>query len=118
MNLSQINIPLTEDFSREEVDVRIKAEEARLVRVIEALQGIQSSKEWSTLKIEVFENLANVLEKDIKYEARKEDCDPRKLNRLSGELKWAEKYADLQKLEHSYRLQLQNIRKQINGKSD
>ena len=115
MNLGQVNVPLNEDFNREEVAQRYKAEEGRLVKIIEAIQVLKDSNEWSTLKTEVFENLANILEKDIKAEARKEDPDPKKLNRLSGEMKWAEKYADLDKLENFYRLQLTNVRKQ-NGK--
>lgn len=115
MNLSQVQVPLSED-SNENLAQRYKTEEARLVRIIEAIQGIESSKEWSTLKTEVFDNLANIIEKDLKTEAKKEDPDPKKLNRLSGELKWAEKFSDLQKLETSYRLQLLNVRKQ-NGKN-
>lgn len=116
MNNSSIRVSLNEDFNKEEVEQRYKTEEARLIRIIEAIQGLTRSKEWSTLKTEVFENLATVLEKDIKTEARKEDPEPKKLNRLSGELKWAEKFADLDKLENFYRLQLLNVRKQSNGK--
>ncbi len=116
MNLSQVNVPLNEDSNREEISQKYQTEEARIIRIVEAIQGLKSSKEWSTLKTEVFENLTNVLEKDIKTEAKKEDPDPKKLNRLSGELKWAEKFADLDKLEVSYSTQLTNIRKQIHGK--
>ena len=116
MNLSQIQVPLSIDTNREELLQRYKAEEARLIRIVEAVQVLKSSKEWSTLKTEVFENLANVLERDLKAEAKKEECDPKKLNRLSGELKWAERFADLDKFENSYRLQLTNVRKQSNGK--
>lgn len=115
MNLSQTIVPLTETF-KEDLGIKYQAEEARLVRIIEAIQGLRSSKEWSTLKTEVFESLATVLEKDLKTEAKKEDPDPKKLNRLAGELKWADKFADLGKLETSYRLQLQNVRQQLNGK--
>ncbi len=114
MNLAQVHVPLEIESDQEEVSQRYKVEEARLVRIIEAVQNLKKSKEWSTLKTEVFVNLVTILEKDIKNEARKEDCSPTKLNRLSGELKWAEKFADLDKFETSYRLQLQNVR-QKNG---
>lgn len=115
MNLSQVAIEKIEDTQSQNLERHI-AEEARVVRIIEAIQGVQDSKEWSTLKTEVFDSLVNVLEKDLKTEAKKEDPDPKKLNRLSGELKWAEKYSDLTKLEISYRTQLQGIRKHIHGK--
>lgn len=117
MNLSQVQVDLAEE-KPEDLKPKLQAEEARLVRIIEALQGIAQTKEWSTLKTEVFDNLVNVLEKDLKYEAKKESPEPTKLNRLAGELKWAEKYSDLLKLENIYRVQLQNIRLRQNGKTD
>ncbi len=111
MNLSQVTVDLREEDNNKEVIPKLKAEEARLVRIIEALQRIKGTKEWSTLKTEVFDNLVNVLEKDISTEAKKEDPSPMKLNRLTGELKWASKYSDLNKLEEQYRVQLQGVRK-------
>jgi len=62
--------------------------------------------------------LVNVLEKDIRTEAKKEDVSTNKLNRLSGELKWAERYADLGKLENTYKVQLQSVRTKLYGKTE
>lgn len=117
MNLSQVQVELEQP---KEIDVqpKLRAEEARLVRITEALQGIQGSKEWSTLKTEVFDTLVNVLEKDLKTEAEKNDPSPSKLNRIAGELKWARKYSDLTKLEATYRIELLRVRQQLYGKSD
>lgn len=95
---------------------KLQTEEARLLRIIEALQTIEASKEWSSLKTEVFGTLVSTLERNLKDESRKEDPDPKKLNRLSGELKWADRYSDLGKLENLYRVQLQNVRLQLHGK--
>lgn len=94
---------------------KLKEEESRVVRIIEAIQGASQTKEWSTLKNEVFDKLVGSLERDLRTEAKRDDPDPKKLNRLSGELKWAEKYSDLSKLEESYRLQLQRIRTHQNA---
>lgn len=116
MNLSQVQVDLQVEEQSPERETNLRAEEARLLKIIEAIQGIQQTKEWSTLKIEVFDNLANVLEKDIRTEAKKDDPDPKKLNRISGELKWAEKYSDLQKLENVYKVELQRIRTHLYGK--
>lgn len=117
MNLSQVEVDLTPD-PQEDLGPRLQAEEARLLKIIEALQGIVQSKEWSTLKTEVFDNLVNVLEKDLKTEAEKVDCNPMKLNRITGELTWAKKYANLEKLEAAYRVQLQNVRLKLHGKPE
>jgi hypothetical protein len=121
MNLSQVQGDSLEDLGgapQTEIIPRLQAEESRLVRIIEAIQAVQQTKGWSTLKIEVFDNLVNVLEKDLRTEARKTDTDTNKLNRISGELAWAEKFSDLGKLESTYRFQLQNVRKQLHGKSE
>lgn len=101
-----------------EISPRLREEESRILRIVEAIKEIKSSNAWSTLKTELFDSLVNVLEKDIASEARKEDAEVRKLNRLSGQLEWAEKYSDLSKLENKYMQQLSNIRLKLNGKSD
>lgn len=116
MNLGQVRVDLEE--VPEDISPKLQAEEARLIKLIEAIQQVQSSKGWSTLKTEVFDNLVNVLEKDLKAEARKELPEIHKLAKLNGELKWAERYSDLTKLEQMYRTQLQNVRKQLHGKTE
>lgn len=92
-------------------------EESRLIRIIEAIQEVVSTNGWSTLKAEVFDKLSSSLERELRTEARKDDPDPKRLNRLTGELRWAEKYSDLLKLGETYKLQLRGIRNN-NGKSD
>lgn len=117
MNLSQVTIDLS-DKPETDIKPKLQAEEARLLRIIEALRGILQSKEWSTLKTELFDNLVNVLEKDLRTEAEKPDPSANKLNRIMGKLEWARRYADLQKFESEKRVELQNIRLQIHGKSE
>lgn len=117
MNLSQVQVDLG-DEPREDLSPKYRAEEARLLKIIQALQGVQGSKEWSSLKTEVFDNLVNSLERDLREEAKKDDPSTNKLNRLSGEIKWAERFSDLGKLENTYRVQLQNIRKVLYGQTE
>lgn len=118
MNNSKIVLDYTDDTPEKEMLPKLRAEESRLVRIIEAIQEVQQTKAWSTLKTEVFDNLVNVLEKDLRTEAEKPDPDPKKLNRLSGEIKWARRYSDLQKYENEKRVELQNIRINLHGKSE
>lgn len=84
--------------------------EAQLIRIIESLQAVQTSKEWSSLKTEIFDGLVTRLKSLIFTEAKKEQPDTLRLNRLSGQLEWAEKFADLSKLEAKYRTELTNVR--------
>lgn len=90
--------------------------ESELTSIINAIQGIEASKEWSTLKEKVFDGLVGSLQREIQDEAQKENPDSLKLNRLAGQLKWAEKYSDLKKLEGIFRIELTRIRQQLYGK--
>ena len=94
-----------------------KEREQRLVRVIEALREVQKSKAWSSLKTELLDQLPDNLNKQISQEAKKLNPDTQKLNRLSGELKWAEGFSDLKKLEETFKVELQSIRQRLYGTS-
>ena len=78
-------------MNNQTTDELLREEEAKTIRIIEALQGIQNTKEWRTLKKEIFDGFMLSLEREIKSEATSENPDPQKLNRLSGTLKWAER---------------------------
>lgn len=108
------SVSLTEE-ARTDIKPQLRQREGTILKVIEAIQGIVKTPEWSTLKIEVFDNLVNVIEKQLRDEAKKEAPDALKLNRLAGQLKWAEKYSDLSKLETVFRNELISIRKQLYG---
>ncbi len=115
MNNSKLALDSIDITEEQRVDIKpqLRQREERLLKIIEAIQGVNKTVEWSTLKIEVFDNLINVLEKDLKDEARKENPDLLKLSRIGGQLKWAEKYADLSKLENGYRQELTGLRKNL-----
>lgn len=89
---------------------QLRAEESKMVRIIEAVQEIEESDAWSSLKQTVFDHLLDTLEKELKEEARKPNPDTNRLNRIAGQMEWAEKYVDLSKLALRYRNQLQAIR--------
>lgn len=114
--LVQERVPLTLEtpFEKEPLQER----EAELVKIIENLRAVSRSKEWSSLKTQVFNGLTESLSKELHSEARKENPDTLKLNRLSGQLKWAERYSDLQKLEDEFGLQLKNVRAKLYGKTE
>jgi hypothetical protein len=93
----------------------LKEQEGKLLKIIEALREIQGTKAWSTLKELVFDGITDSLDKEIQAEAREEKPDTLKLNRLAGQLKWAEKFSDLGTLEKVFRTSLTNIRKRTNA---
>lgn len=97
---------------------KLQEHEAKLVRTIEALVQIRNSEAWSSLKIEVFDGLTARLKRELLVEAKKDDPSTNKLNRLTGELKWAEKFSDLEKFEETQRVELKGIRLRIHGKPE
>src|SRR3990167_8310921 len=113
-----MNNSLTIETIERNPDELMRVVESRLVRIIEALQGVQTTKEWSTLKKDIFDSFVISLEKEIKSEARSENPNPLKLTHLSGKIEWAERYSDLSKLENYYKVQLTNLRTKLYGKKE
>lgn len=114
MNNSQIVLE-TVELPNEELVAKRAEREGQLVRIIEAIREVKKSNAWSTLKSEIFDNLAGILQRDLLSEAKKDTPDPLRLNRIAGQLKWAEKYANLDKMEEDYKTQLSGLRKQTHG---
>lgn len=110
------SVPLTLDEPLVNTD-GLKEREQTLVRLIEALSEVEKTNGWSSLKKELFDSLPNDLNKQINSEAKKENPNIQKLNRLAGELKWAERFADIGKLREQYRVELTQIRLQLYGTS-
>lgn len=94
----------------------LRKKEGELINIIDSLQKIQVMPEWSSLKTQIFDGLVTTLEKELRTEAKRDNPDSSKLNRLAGQLKWAEKYSDLSKLENVFRVELTNLRKILYGK--
>ena len=111
MNNSRIAL----EYSEEKPDTTplLRERQATILRIIEAIQEIEKTKAWSTLKTEIFHGLDKLLDNELRAEAKKEQPDPSRLNRLAGQLHWAERYADLSKLEERYRTELKQINQRI-----
>lgn len=80
-----------------------------LTDIIEALQNIASSSYWKVLKQFEFDDTLKSLLVELGDEK-----DTVKIYRLQGEIRRAKKY-DLEKLLTTRRVELERIRKQING---
>lgn len=115
MNNSKLAIesvgPSDEVFTKELLLER----EREVAMTIENLQVIHQTREWSSLKGLVFDSLRGNLEKQLLLESKKQNPDTQKLNRLAGELKWAERFSDLSKWENELRVELKNIKQQLHG---
>jgi hypothetical protein len=91
----------------------LRDREATLVRQIETLRRVAKSEDWCSLKKELFDGVVEILEKQQKSEAEKEKPDPLKLTNINGQLAWARKYSDLNKLADAFIPELNTIKKQL-----
>lgn len=118
MNNSRIALDSIPTEVVRDIKPQLREREQKLVNTLDALQKIGQTKEWSSLKTEIFDGLTARLEKELREEAKKEDPSSNKLNRIAGQIKWAERYSDLTKLEATYRVELSNVRLQLYGKQE
>lgn len=91
----------------------LREREATLVRLVETLRRVAASEDWSSLKKELFDGVVETLEKNQKAEAESDKPDPLKLTNITGQLAWARKYSDLNKMADIYMAELQNVRQQL-----
>lgn len=95
---------------------RIENREKELVSIIEALVEIRNTHSWKVLKSYVFDGVLETLERRLAEEAKKDEISSPELYRLQGQIVWARKYADLNKLEEIFQTELTGIKKLLHGK--
>src|SRR3990167_807894 len=108
MNNSQIVIDNETD-----VESSLAQRQGELVRIVEALQRTADSRDWKILKELVFDGVLETLERQLKSEAQKAEVVTPELYRLQGQLVWARKYADLDKLAEFFKIQIEGIKSNL-----
>ena len=106
MNNSMVSV----EFEEKKVDVNplLRHQLQDLTDIIEAIQHIASSNYWKVLKDKVFDGILESLKKKLSNEK-----DQIEIYRLQGQIAWADKYADLDKLIEVYRKELQRVRSKL-----
>ncbi len=116
MNNAQYVIDNIYDLEIHDADAhkaKYKEEEAKLIKIIEAVGHVSASKDWQTLSDILFKNIQDSLERRLKQEALKKPIDEPEIYRLQGQLAWAKSYTNLQDLLLLFKKQLEGIRKQL-----
>lgn len=107
------------DIAQDELRLStLRSFEAKDARIIQAIEDVQKTAAWSSLKELVFDGLVESLERELSEEAFKEAPNPQKLNRISGELTWARRFANLTGYANEKRSELLAIKKQLYGKTE
>lgn len=100
-------------YYQEEEEVKpldTSQQQATLVRLIEAINGLLQSPEWQTLQELHFTQEEERIERLIVSSAKKATIDESELYRLQGELKWAKRYADMPKFAQILKSQLDKLK--------
>jgi len=90
-----------------------REEQGRLIKLLDALERLEKSKEWQTLKELIFDKSVSVIERQLVNECLVATIDPNKLYRLQGEWAWAKQYSDTNKFIENIRKQLEEIKKRL-----
>lgn len=112
MNNSLIERP--DESVPETREEKLHALEGDLVKAIDAVVSLTNTTEWSTLKKTVFDPTLSSLERKLAQEAMKTPLDEKEMYRLQGQIVWARRYSDPEQLAETLRLELTNVRKQLN----
>lgn len=94
----------------DELATKYKEREAQVIKILEAIAELKKSNAWNTLQELLFSDLASNLEKELAREAEKANPSTLQLNRITGQLTWARRYADLSALEETHKKELQGLR--------
>lgn len=102
------NIEITD-----KVKVLLQEEHSKLVKIIEAFEGLENSREWATLKDLVFDKSLALIEKQILGLSLAQKIDTDKLYKLQGEWAWAKQYNDVGRFTENLKKRLEQINKKI-----
>lgn len=89
----------------------VRERDAHLVQIIEAVQAVQTTSAWSTLK-EEFDGEIAKLNRFLLAESKKPEIDTAELYRLQGRIESAKKYS-LEKLFTDAMAERETIRRKL-----
>ena len=110
MNNSNIQLETKKDSRLSFLQEKI----GELSRLVETLNKVEDNEDWQNLKKLLLDGIVEKLERQLRDEAKKDEVNLPNIYRLQGQIEWAKKYSDLKKFSNDKRLELENLKKQIN----
>lgn len=107
-----MNNSLLQLEEEQEVDItpQLRARERECMEIIEAIRRVAVSDYWQVLKVKVFDGIVTSLHNRLINEK-----NPTEMYRLQGQIVWAEKYSDLEKMTQAYENELKSLRNKLNA---
>lgn|SRR3990167_1429082 len=97
----------------EEVKTHLRQRQGELLKIVEAYEKLEASKEWTTLKELLFSKSLAAIERQLLNETLANDIKTDKLYRLQGEWSWAKQYNDSSRFVEMLKKQLEDINKKL-----
>lgn len=119
MNNSFLELQHTQLNLEEEVDISpsLRAEEMKLVKIIQAIEAVAQTPEWQILKENIFDGTVESLERMKSAEASQQPINTDKIHSINGQLAWAKRYSNFSSLTEVYRKRLKEVKDKLNAKN-
>ncbi len=88
----------------------IERRKSELTAIVEALKRVSSTSDWKTLKRLIFDGVVRTLQARLLEESSKHTVSDSELYRIQGQMLWARKFSDLDKLAEFFRKQVEGIK--------
>ena len=111
MNNSQLTQGTLSEVEPADIKPMLRARQEDVAKIIEAIDSISQSNHWKLIEAKVFQPSLNSSVNQLCTEN-----DNQKRDRLQGKIEVLSKYADFKGFSEAYRLELQNIEKQLKGR--
>lgn len=95
----------------------LQKQQGEITILVEAINRVESNEDWQKLKELFLNGIVEKLERQLRDEAKKDEVSLPKLYRLQGQLEWAKKYSNLKMISNEKRLEVENLKKQINERN-
>lgn len=92
----------------------LQEQQGELTRLVEAINRVEDNEDWRKLKELLLDGIVEKLERQLRDEAKRDEVSLPKLYRLQGQIEWARKYSNLKKMSDEKRVEIENLKKQIN----
>ena len=106
-----------DDFDKieltDEIKVKLREKQSEIARIMEALDGLEKTKDWKVLKELLFAPSLEAIERQMRNEVLAPKIDIEKLYRLQGEWAWARQYTDLPSFIKTLKIQLEGIKNKL-----
>lgn len=114
--MNNFKVAMENIFEEEIVDTApiLRQRQTELLKIVEAIGEVAKTDQWKVLKELIFDGVVEALEKRMKVESTKAELNSPEIYRLNGQLAWAKRYSDLNKLVEAYKIELNNITKKLN----